>query len=191
MFWSKWTETTLFAFLEEDVCRWIHTFGKHLLTSYYCLCEYLSPAICSLFWKSAELVAAKKLRAMFFCWVHCWPTFLDQRGIQCIPPSPLLHCVLLCLHQISLDIHPPLICYVVRMKILKKSFKKTIDNCRGYSWWVLCALADESERHLSHGRQWKSATRPPTFSIWRWEMPRWAIHQQNIPWNFRGIYSYL
>ena len=84
----------LFPFVEEDVCRWIHTFGKHLLTSYYCLCEYFSPAICSLFWKSAELVAAKKLRAMFFAehTVGLHSLIKEASSVYLPPPSSIVFC---------------------------------------------------------------------------------------------------
>ena len=91
-------------------------------------------------------------------WVHAWPTFLDQRGIQCIPPSPLCSVVSapdiprhtpapnLLTHS---DENFPKIQITPKLPIF---IKKLV---RMFGWVV--ALANKSERHLWHGRQGKSA----------------------------------
>ena len=124
------------------------------------------------------VVAAVVEEEEYVCrWVHAWPTFLDQRGIHCIPPpSPL--CSVVSAPDIPRHTPAPnLLTHsdenVPKIQIIPKVSFKSCQRCLG-------GLADKSERrHLWHGRQGKSAS-PPSFRTLRWVMLRCTIHQQYL-----------
>ena len=86
--------------------------------------------------------------------------------------SPFALCVLLCLRQISQDVHPPLICYVIWMQYYKIIYLLLLEI-----WWTVDGW-DRGTCDLV-AREYPLQ---PALSLTTWwetrEKPRWTIHQQ-------------